>query len=81
MPFESTKNGMSTKGTVTFVSVEDGAAKLHVVSDSMRDGKPNGHVDGIMLMDMSPAKVKSMDLTIVTSQGATSHMKMTLKAG
>jgi len=74
------KNKISSKGTVTFVGITDGAAQLHVVSDSTSDGKPSGHVDGMMFMDMSTSKLSKADLTMGAPGGESTHMTMTRKA-
>ena len=81
VPFNTpAKNGIQSKGTLTFVEVTDGAAKLHIVSDSTKDGKPNGHIDGMMYMEMSTAKLSKADLTLGTPAGESMHMTMARKA-
>ena len=71
---------LGSKGTVTFVGIEDGGAKLHIASDTFSDGKPDGHIDGTMLMQMSSGKVLKADMTTLLTGGESSHMTMTRQA-
>lgn len=81
IPYETAvKNDVQSKGTVTFAEVVDGAAKLHILCDSIRAGKADGHIDAFMFMDMSSGKLSKAELTITLTGGDASHLTMTRQA-